>query len=842
MRIVTMGRVLLPACCALLLGRLGAADLGAFEAIGPVAGFETTKSAVTITCRDRSQVRLQPLAADLVRVRVAFQESLPERDHSWAIAKTSWDVPRWKMTEQTGALVMATDELEVVIDRASMRIEFRDARTHRPINADERPMMRNPKTLAVAVAKKLGFDEQFYGLGEKAARLNKRRGHFTMWNTDAYAYKEGTDPLYQSVPFYIGLENGAAYGIFYDNSYRTDFDLGNTTQEYALFEAAGGTIDYYFFAGPSMKKVVGRYADLTGHMPLPPLWSLGHQQSRYSYYPDKLVEQVAARYRADDLPLDAIHLDIHYMEGYRDFTWNRERFPDPKALTSRLRGQGIKVVNIVDPGIKFQPPAPGAKTGSSERPELARPDESYYVYNEGLAGDYFLKRKDGRPYIGQVWPGLAVFVDYTLPAAARWWGDLFRAYTDEGVAGIWMDMNEPSDFADQTGTSQADVISYDQGAYSPYAKNRNLFALQMARATYEGLERLKPRERPFVITRAGYAGIQRYAVKWTGDNNATWDALSVSIPMFQTLGLSGEPFVGADVGGFAGATNAELLTRWYEVAFLAPFFRNHAEMGAPDHEPWRFGTYYEDIIRKYLKLRYRLLPFLYTGLEEAHRTGVPLFRPLVLNFQDDPNTYNLDDEFMVGDDLLAAPILKPSTTRRAVYLPKGTWFDFWTRERYKGGAMIQVEAPLEVVPLFVRGGAVLPLGPEMNWVGEKPLSPLTFEIFPDERGQAAASLYEDDGSSPAHADGVFRRTPVRVSQAADGIDIRVDEPQGTYRSPARELAFELSTLHSAHVMVDGKAPAASAWSQAGGRLSVRVPDGGGSHRVQIRGRSSMGPD
>ena len=793
MRIITFGRVLLPMFCALLPGVLGAADLAGFEPIAPAEKFETTQSALTITCRDRSQVRIQPLASDLVRVRVAFQESLPERDHSWAVAKTSWDVPRWKVTEQAAALTLATDELEVVIDRASLRIEFRDARTHRPINADDRSMMRNPKSQAVAVAKKLGLDEQFYGLGEKAARLNKRRGHFTMWNTDAYAYKEGTDPIYQSIPFYIGLDSGAAYGIFYDNSYRTDFDLGNSSQEYALFQAAGGTIDYYFFAGPSIKKILGRYADLTGHMPLPPLWSLGHQQSRYSYYPDKLVEQVAARYRADDLPLDAIHLDIHYMDGYRDFTWNRERFPDPEGLTDRLRSQGIRVVNIVDPGIKVQAPGSG-----------------YGVYDQGLAGDYFLKRKNGKPYIAQVWPGDAVFVDYTQPAAAKWWGGLFRAYTDAGVSGIWMDMNEPSDFNDQTGASQADVVFNDGGTNSPYARNRNLFALQMAKATYEGLARLKPEERPFVITRAGYAGIQRYAVKWTGDNNANWEALSVSIPMFQTLGLSGEPFVGADVGGFAGATNAELLTRWYEVGFLAPFFRNHAEMGALDHEPWRFGPYHEGIIRKYLKLRYRLLPFLYTVMEEAHRTGVPLFRPLMLNYQDDANTYNVDDEFMIGENLLAAPILKPGLTRRFVYLPKGIWFDFWTNEKYNGGTMISVEAPLEVVPLFVRGGAVLPLGPEMNWVGEKPSTPLTFEIFPDERGEAAVSLYEDDGISP---EGIYRRTTVRVTKSADGFDVQLAAPEGTYRAPARDLLFEL--------------PGAS--------QKARVPDTGAAQKIHIRG-------
>jgi alpha-glucosidase len=258
------------------------------------------------------------------------------------------------------------------------------------------------------------------------------------------------------------------------------------------------------------------------------------------------------------------------------------------------------------------------------------------------------------------------------------------------------------------------VVSYDNGEKTTHAKNRNTFALLMAQATYEGLERLRPDGRPYIITRAGYAGIQRYATMWTGDTNSTWDALALNIPMFTTLGLSGEPFVGSDVGGFIGRADGELLVRSYQIGFLAPFFRNHHAIDGYDQEPWRFGKYYEDIIRKYLKLRYQLLPFLYTTLEEAHRTGVPPFRPLVLNYQDDSSTYNLDDEFMVGDELLVAPIVKPDVTSRLVYLPRGIWYDFWTNKKYQGGTMVRVDAPLETVPMFVRGGAKIPIGPEMN--------------------------------------------------------------------------------------------------------------------------------
>ena len=570
-------------------------------------------------------------------------------------------------------------------------------------------MLFDPKAGSfVAASKKLGFDEHFYGLGEKAARLDKRRSSFINWNSDTPGYSEGKDPIYQTIPFYIGLQRGVAYGIFFDNSYRSYFDFGKSSQQRAWFGAEGGEMNYYFFHGPSIKKILGRYADLTGHMPMPPLWALGNQQSRWSYYPDTMVEEVVNEYRKRDLPLDVLHLDIDYMHGYRVFTFDKERFPDPKALTDKLARQGVKVVTIVDPGIKH----PMDK------------NERYHAFDQGLEKNYFQRRRNGDLFVPRVWPGESVFVDYTMPEARRWWGDLHRVYTDNGIAGIWNDMNEPSDFVDQTGKNQLDVVSYDEGEKTTHAKNRNTFALLMSRATYEGLERLQPDRRPYVITRAAYAGIQRYATMWTGDTNSTWDSLGLNIPMFTSLGLSGEPFVGSDVGGFIGRGNGELLVRSYQVSFLAPFCRNHKVIDGYDQEPWRFGKYYEDIIRKYLKLRYALLPYLYTALEEAHRTGVPPFRPLLLNYQDDPSTYNLDDQFMVGNDLLVAPIVKPDVTRRLVYLPAGSWYDYWTNKKYAGGTMISVDAPLDVVPMFVRAGAIIPVGPPLNYIGEKPVDPL----------------------------------------------------------------------------------------------------------------------
>ncbi len=804
-----------------------AQDVTSLEKIGPVVSFTRSVKGVTFNCQDGSQVQLTVLAPDLVRIRASFTKPIPAKDHSWAIAKTDWQTTSWTLSEAADSITVATAELEVVVHRSPLLINFLDARTRLLLNADEQPMAYDAKnTLAemlfdpkagvfVAASKKLGFDEHFYGLGEKAAKLDKRRERFINWNSDTPGYTEGKDPIYQTIPFYIGLQRGSAYGIFFDNSYRSYFDFGKSSQMRAWFGAEGGEVNYYFFHGPSIKKILSRYSELTGRMPLPPMWALGNQQSRWSYYPDTMVEEVVRQYRERDLPLDVIHLDIDYMQAYRVFTFDTRRFPDPKGLADKLGKQGVKLVTIVDPGIKHQPPSKNAPSVTTARPELAPQDQRYYVYDEGIAKGYFQRRKNGDLFVPKVWPGDSVFVDYTLPDARRWWGDLHRAYVDNGVAGIWTDMNEPADFVDQTGKNQIDVVSYDEGEKSTHAKNRNVFALLMARATYEGLRRLQPDKRPYVITRAAYAGIQRYSTMWTGDTTSTWETLALSIPMFSTLGLSGEPFVGSDVGGFIGRGNGELLVRSYQVSFLAPFCRNHKVIDGYDQEPWRFGKGYEDIIRKYLKLRYQLLPFLYTTLEEAHRTGTPLFRPLLLNYQDDPNTYNIDDQFMIGEDLLVAPIIKPDVTSRLVYLPKGTWYDYWTNKQYSGGALIRVDAQLETVPMFVRAGAIIPLAPAMSFVSEEPFDSLTFAVYPDNDGSASTTLYEDDRVSPAYQKGVFRRTTLSVRRVGRIYRANVSAPTGQYNPGTRRLNFVIKSSTATN-------PTAS------------LKDEGRSHTVEIK--------
>lgn len=805
--------------CLLATALLGSPSLPAgqgsgYQSLGAVEKATRTERGVELACASGGSLTISVLASDLIRVRARFPGQTPALDHSWAVAKTDWPAVSWQLSEAAATVTLTTAELKISIRRDPLLIEFRDAVTGRTLNADARPMARDPQTGTISAAKKLGYEEHFYGLGEKAARLDRRRGKFVMWTSDTPGYVEGTDPLYQSIPFYLGLENGTAYGLFYDNAWRSTFEFGHLTQESVNYTADGGELNYYFFAGPSLQKVVSRYTELTGRMPLPPLWSLGHQQSRYSYYPDKLVEHIADTFRARDLPLDVLYLDIHYMDGYRVFTWDKTRFPDPVALTSRLAGQGIHVVTIVDPGVKHQP------------------EGGYATYDEGAKKDYFLKQTDGTVYVGEVWPGKAVFVDYTRADARQWWGEQHHALTAAGVAGIWTDMNEPADFRDPTGKLHENILFDDLGQHTPYNGLRNTFALNMARATYEGLQRLQPDRRPFVITRAGYAGIQRYAVKWTGDNNATFASLALNIPMFASLGLSGEPFIGADIPGFIGRGDGELLARSYQIAAFSPFFRNHSAIDTYDKEPWRFGRYYEDIVRKFIKLRYALLPFLYTTMEEASRTGVPLFRPLVLNFQADENTAIIDDQFMVGDALLAAPVTRAAQREREVYFPAGPWYDWWTGDlASSGGETLAVRAPIEHLPLYVRGGSIVPSTIAMQHTGEKPWNPLRFDVYPDAAGSAQGSLYEDDGTSPAYRQGAFRRTTLTL--AAGRLTIT---PTGNFQPPARRFEIRLHAApRDAAVRLDGQPLAAAQGARdPAGVLTVRLDDDGRPHTLEIR--------
>ena len=815
--------------------RAGWQDIGPVTASPPAGNQITFHGAGTI-------VTLTVLAPDLVRVRMAHANAFG-LDYSYAVAKTDWPVPgpaghatgeAPQFTRSATGVTIRTLKLEVRAHLSPFRLAFYD-RDGELISKDDDDLGTAWDGARVRTWKWMPEDEHYFGLGEKPGPLDKRGRSYVMWNTDAYGWDEATDPLYESIPFFIGLRRGRAYGVFFDNTYRSVFDLGAASPDRLSFGAEGGEMNYYFFYGPSPKTVLARYTELTGHTPLPPRWAIGYHQSRYSYYPESMVRFIADNFRERHIPCDALFLDIHYMDGYRIFTWDKTRFPDPPKLLSDLRQEGFRVVPIIDPGVKVDP--------------------NYWVYQEGVKENAFVKMPDGKPFVGPVWPGECNFPDFTQPRVRDWWGSLYKGLLADGVAGIWNDMDEPSVFGVLSKTMPPDAIFWDQGLNSPHTKIHNVYGMLMSEGTHDGLVKLRPNERPLVITRATYAGGQRYSAVWTGDNSATWDHLRISVQELMNMGLSGLTLAGADIGGFALSPSPELNTRWLEAGVFYPYCRTHSEYGSRSKEPWSFGNRLTDINRESIELRYRLLPYLYNAFEEAAETGIPVMRALLLDYPDDERAIGQDGEFLFGDDLLVAPVLKDGEITWDVYLPRGEWYDFWTDQLAEGPKHITVNAPLDRIPIFVRAGAIVPMQQVVQYTSQAPIDPLTFEIYPragnSPQPQEASSrpYYEDDGISFDYQRGISLRENVTLRQQDHGFRIEVTAREGSYTPPARALVFKLHAVRAQpnSVEVDGKpvefekSPeefdrASSGWTYDSERMivSAKLPDRGAAVAVEIK--------
>lgn len=607
---------------------------------------------------------------------------------------------------------------------------------------------------SISAAFELAPGESIYGLGEKTGFLDRRGRRFEMWNTDRPTHTPDADPLYQSIPFLIRFDGRVAQGLFLDSSARSLFDLGFAEPGLLGLAAFDEELDLYFIEGPSIAEVVSSYGRLTGRMELPPRWALGFGQSRWSYYPEEAVLGLASRLREDGIPCDSIYLDIDYMDGYRVFSWDLSRFPDPEDLCAKLRASGIRAVTIVDPGVKR--------------------DARYAMYREGCAEGHFCKLPDGSVYHGRVWPGEAAYPDFSRSATREWWAAAHRELLGRGVSGIWCDMNEPSDFsrgpeadADRRkATVPNELLSDEDGSPRPFALTHNAYGLDMCRAAARAFELHKPGERPFVLTRAGYAGVQRYAAVWSGDNHSWWEHLAQSLPMLLGMGLSGLAFVGSDAGGFQGDADAELYCRWMELASLTPFFRAHAAIDSRPQEPWAFGAEAESVAREAIRLRYSLLPYIYSLFRAATQDGLPIMRPLVLDFPRDERSRGLCDEFLLGPSLLVAPVLRPGERERLVYLPEGLWYDFYTGEAAEGGRSLIAPAPLGRIPLFARSGSVLALAESAASTAAMDFSHLRLRAYAGAEG--SFELYEDDGESLAYKDGEFSLTRYAITRTAAG--------------------------------------------------------------------------
>jgi alpha-glucosidase len=744
---------------------------------------------------DGTILQITALRDDVLRVRATNDGKLPE-DASWAVLSSARSASVSTVPEITnGKTGFHTALLRVAFD-STLRLTVTDL-AGKVLQQDTRPIEWHGR--GFHVYKQKFVDSHFFGLGDKPGPLDRAGEAFTMWNTDSFGWQESTDPIYKSIPYFIDYREGRALGVLFDNTWRTFFDFGVEVPNQYSFGAPDGPVDYYLIYGPDPKHVVETYAWLTGPTPLPPLWSLGFQQSRYSYYPESRVVEIADRLRADHIPADAIYLDIDYQDHNRPFAIDTERFPHFSQMIRDLAEKDFHVVAITDLHIAKLPGA------------------NYAPFDTGTAGDHFVKSPDGAVYTGIVWPGPSVFPDFTRKVTREWWGTLYKEFVEDGVAGFWNDMNEPAVFEVPSKTMPDNVQHrIAEPGFIPRTANHleihNVYGMENSRATYDGLLALRPDERPFVLTRASYAGGQRYAATWTGDNNSTWNHLRMTVPQLLNLGLSGFALSGADVGGFAGSPPPDLLTRWLELAAFQPIDRDHAAKGTRDHEPWVDGPEQEAIRRHYIEERYRLMPYLYTVAEETSRTGLPIMRPLFLEFPNattDGHPIDLDSgsEFLFGPSLLVAPSPSPEEVGQyEVNLPPGVWYDYWSGERLDRRAQTaardleqrdakQPNKPLLItpkladLPVYVREGTILPVAPLTQSTNQTPVGPLTLRIYAGD--DCHGDLYQDDGKSFAFRSGQFLRLHFSCEVKADGtLAVHLSAREGSFAPWWKQVRIE----------------------------------------------------
>lgn len=736
---------------------------------------------------DHEILRVEVIKSDLLRIRIS-RGGVFDPAPSYALAidplaeAEALGLDRSFELEQAGdsvTLKTAALTLQVQTDQFAFQLTRADGSSVAKSYGAGYRILNNDWT----ISRVAGSKDPIYGLGEKTGKQNRRGRDFHLWNTDVlnpnasgefakahpgtHPRADNTsvefDPYYVSIPFFYhqDAQTSAISASFIDNGYRAHYDF--TPAGHYDISFTGGQYCEYLFAGPSMAAILQDYTWLTGRTQLPPIWALGYHQCRWNAYSQQQVLDLAAKHRELGLPLDTVWLDIDHMDGYRVFQWNQELFPNVEAMLAELRADGIRVITIIDPGVKFDP--------------------GYSVFDSGLEREVFCLTEGGDIYIGQVWPGNTAFPDFVNPDAREWWGDLNAKHVASGLAGIWNDMNEPA-----TGGISEKPMRFGKGQFS-HERYHNSYALLMAMGTEQGLRKAMPDLRTFILSRAGSAGIQRYAANWLGDNMSRWDHLWLQIPMATGLSISGQSFVGADIGGFAENSNAELFARWIQAGALTPFARNHNQTNQVDQYAFAWGDEVLAIAKTAIELRYRLMPYLYSAFVQNAQTGAPIQRPLIFDFQDDAAVRDLDDQYLLGDALLVAPVIEAGADTRGVYLPAGEWFDWQSGEAItSSGQTIRAEAPLERIPLYVKAGSVLPMWTEVpKSTADHYPTELELRVFvPAADGRYESFLQEDDGLTFGALDGKCVRTNITVTRTGKRLTIQGSVTGDGFTEFARE--------------------------------------------------------
>jgi alpha-glucosidase len=698
--------------------------------IGAVREVRKVDHIIHLATVNNEVVQISVLAPAIVRVRIAAPD-LPV-SQSYAVVQDGL-LDFNKMIDGDKEITLLTDSLKIVVQKKPLRIDFFNAKG-KWLDGDEPSLGVSRQGMEITSFRKLTDDEKFIGLGEKTGPLNRSEQSYVNWNTDAPGYGLNADPLYSTLPYFIGIHSNRVFGIFFDNSYKSFFNFGGSTDgTMYFFGAEGGAMNYYFFGASSVSGQIRDYTWLTGRMEIPPLWSLGYQQCRYSYMSQQQLLDVARRMRHDSIPCDVIYCDIDYMNGFRIFTWNPDTYSYPKALTDSLKSMGMQLVTIIDPGIKID-------------------SNGYQPYITGLKNHYFVHYPGGRPYTGSVWAGRSHFPDFTRDTVRKWWGGNFKVLTDNGVTGFWNDMNEPATW----GQNIPPLVEFGEGKNTITLKEaRNVYGMQMARATFEGTRSLLNGYRPFVLTRAAYSGIQRYSAMWTGDNNSTDDHMLLAYRIINSMGLTGVAFNGVDIGGFTGNPTPGLMVRWMSLGIYTPLFRSHTAKGNTSHEPWTWGEDNEKLIRHSIQTRYRLLPYLYSLFYETSRTGIPINRTLAIDYTHDNEVYNtpFENEFLFGPSMLVAPVASTDKAEQ-VYLPSGTWYRFGNDEKFEGNNVIWTGSPLNDLPVFIKAGAIIPMQNVIQSTADKGDGVMHLNVW---YGNISSNFiyYEDDGITYQYRQGSY---------------------------------------------------------------------------------------
>lgn len=751
--------------------------------IGNIEQFEANSSHLKVICTNGTAI-FQLVNQSVLNYRIV-PKNVADTTFSYAVeTRTIENFP--PVISQNNALEFSTNTYKVVIQKSQFAISIFTP-NNEVILADDPTMAYLIDDSEITNFKVPQANQKFIGLGEKTGSLNKAGKYFVNWNTDQFAYHNGSDPLYASIPFFMGLHNNLAYGLYIDNSSQTEFNFGVSNNRYNSFKTSKGILSVYFFLGgpQPIPNILQQYVQLTGNAALPPKWALGFQQCRYSYYPDTDVVRIAETFREKDIPADVIYLDIHYMDQYKVFTWNPEGFPNPKETLNQLKALGFKTVVIVDPGVKIE--------------------EGYSLYNEGLENNYFVTYPDGKPYEGDVWPGTCHFPDFTKPEVRTWWAKQYARLTEPGVDGFWNDMNEPAVWGNKF--PEVTQFNYDNHPTS-YKEAHNVYGFQMARSTHQAAQELRPNERPFVLTRSGFAGIQRYAALWTGDNVSNEEHLFLGTRLITNLGLSGVWFNGNDVGGFIGESSGELFARWMQVGAFSPFFRAHSMINSRSAEPWTFGENNLEIARNYIKLRYALMPYYYSLVHEATQTGIPVQQALAMYepFNELAYSGEYENQFLVGPNFMVVPCgISQRFTK--MYLPEGRWFDFYSDSPVMGPSETIIEAPLYKLPIFIREGSIL-LKHQPGLTTQEIPEEIELHVYKSEANAVYTfNWYDDDGSTLNYTNGAYYSRSISYDSTQNSIALSAVKGSysGNYKtikvvlhgfSGTTQVEFEKSVLNS----------------------------------------------